>query len=172
MRQVTVKEIRELTDGETEQLLTDYNVRQEIIAWANECETDSFSDIFYYISSSLSDWSIDMPFNSYIRVNDYQEFYSGIKEMYESYGVFCNTYIIERLDSLYNKYYTTVDANEFMKHMKPLEQDIAIELGGYATYYYSFTVLELETDYIMVWLENNYDKECIIDGDNVTLLNY
>lgn len=172
MREVTVKEIQELTEMETECLLANYNVQQEILESANESEAYHLDEIFYCISHSLSVYRIEEVYNSFIMVKDYQDFYEGVMRMSDWYDVFYGTDIIERLDSIYETYYTTVDKDEFIKHMKPLENEITKILGGYANWYSSYDQLEYETDYIMIWLENNYDKECIVDGDNVTLLNY
>lgn len=172
MRQVLVKEIRELTELETDCLLANYDVQREIIAYANECEYEWFNEIFYCIHDSLSTYSISESFNSYIRVKDYQAFYDGVMRMSDWYDFFYGTDIIERLDNIYETYYTTVDGDEFKEYMKPLEREIASILGGYANYYSSYDELEYETDYILAWLEGRYDTECIVDGGSVTLLRY
>lgn len=172
MKQVTVKEIRELTEVETDCLLANHNVQQEIVEFANEAESYWLDEILYCISSSLNDYRIEEAFNSFIKVKDYQSFYSGVMQMHDWYDVFSGTDIIERLDKIYELHYTTADADEFVTHMKPLESDIASVLGGYGNYFSSYEELEYETDYILSWLEGRYDTECVVDGGSVTLLNY
>lgn len=172
MRQAFIKEIRELEELEIDCLLANHDVQREIVAFANESSTQWLDEILYCISDSLSDYSISEPFNSYIRVKDYYSFYNGIIKMEDWYGVFNSTDIIERLGNVYETHYTTSDADVFEKHMKPLERDIASILGSYGNYYTSYEELEYETDFILSWLEGNYDKECVVDGGRVTLLNY
>ena len=170
MRQVMIKEVSELTEVETEQLLTTYEARQSVLEFANENESYWMDEVFGCIRHSLSDWSIDEPFNSFIIVKDYQEFYSSIKELNDMYEVFSSTDIMERLKNVYNRY-DDVHADGFRKRMRIIERDIASVLGNYANYYSSYEVIELESDYVSLWYETNYDTECIVDGGSVTLLN-
>lgn len=170
MRQVIIKELNELTEVETERLLTNSNVRQEIVECANESESYWLDDMFGCIRHSLSNWSIDEPYNSFIRVKDYQEFYISIKDLNDGYGVFDSTDIMDRIENVYT-IYDDVYSEGFQKCMEIIERDIARILGDYANYYYSYDNIELESDYVSLWCENNYYTECIIDGVNVTLLN-
>ena len=172
MRKVLVKEIHELTELETDCLLANHDVQTEIVAYANECETDWFNDVFYCIEDSLSTYSICESFNSYIRVKDYQAFYEGVMRMHDWYDFFYGSDIINRIDNIYETYYTEVETNEFVKLMKPLENEIASLLGDYVNYYTSYEQLEYETDYILSWLEGRYDTECVVDGGNVKILYY
>ena len=171
MRKVFVKEIHELTELETDCLLANHDVQQEILEHANEMEAYWLDEIFYCISDSLSDYRIEEAFNSYIKVKDYQEFYEGIMRMEYCYEVFSATDIIERIENVFTVY-DTVYSDGFIKCMEIICRDIAVVLGGYANWYSSYKELEYETDFILTWLEGNYDKECIVDGGSVTLLNY
>ena len=97
MRKVVIKEIHELTELETDCLLANHSVQQEILESANEQEAYWLDEVFYCISSSLSDYRIEEAFNSFIKVRDYQDFYTGVMQMHDWYDVFSGTDIIERL---------------------------------------------------------------------------
>ena len=63
------------------------------------------------------------------------------------------------------------DALDYMSlYIKDLRNYLVNEFVSVLEYYDSFEKVEKESDYVVLYLENIQDKECLIDGDKVTLI--
>ena len=180
MRKVLIKEVQELTNDEVEMLLENDSVQDDIMDYVMESELSYIDDMLIYIKPYLSDYSITAYSYSYMNVNDATGFINGVEKLNDDFGIFNDTDV----KTLHNAIETAdryifseiggeeyIDArDELNSYIKVISNYLINEFVEILEYYGSFDRVYYESDYINVYLENMYNRECLVDGDKVTLI--
>ena len=181
MKNVIIKEVQELTNLEREALLEDTMMRDDIMEYVRETESYHVEDMLAYIQPYLLDYSIDPYSYSYMKVNDIPGFIEGVNDMNNDYDVLYDTYLLDTLQlaieasDVYtgvtigtDLYYAIQDLLE--SYVNDIVEYLIKEFVGILDYYDSFEKVEMESDYVTYYLENTFNRECLIDGNKVTLI--
>ena len=181
MKNVIIKEVQELTNQERELLLEDTMVRDDIMEYVRETESYHIEDALAYIQPYLSDYSIDTYSYSYMKVNDIPGFIEGVNDMNNDFDIIDDADISDILAmateaadvytgvSMYTDlYYAIQDLLE--SYINDIVEYLINEFVGILDRYDSFEKVEMESDYITCYLENIFNRECLIDGNEVTLI--
>ena len=181
MKNVIIKEVQELTNQERELLLEDTMVRDDIMEYVRESESYHVEDMLAYIQPYLSDYSIYPYSYSYMKVNDIPGFIEGVNDMNNDYNIINDADILDTLElaveaadvytgvTMYSDlYYAIRDLLE--SYVNDIVDYLIKEFVGILDYYDSFEKVEMESDHITYYLENIFNRECLIDGNKVTLI--
>ena len=181
MKNVIIKEVQELTNQERELLLEDTMVRDDIMEYVRETESYHVEDMLAYIQPYLSDYNIDPYSYSYMKVSDIPGFIEGVNDMNNDYNIIDDADVLDTLVMAIeaSDVYTGVSMyTDLYYAIQDLLESYTDEIAGYLTnefvrileYYDSFEKVEMESDHITCYLENMFNRECLIDGEEVTLI--
>ena len=180
MRNAIIKEVQELNNNEVELLLDNHNIQGDIMEYVMDCEYSYIDDMLQYIKPYLSDYSIMAYSHSFMRVSDVAGFINGVNKLNDDFGIFNDTDV----KTLYNAIesadlYTSseigsdeyIDAmNDVKSYAEVISNYLVNEFVEILEYYGSFDRVYHESDYVNNYLENMYNRECLIDGNKVTLI--
>ena len=181
MKNVIIKEVQELTNQEREALLEDTMVRDDIMEYVRETESYHVEDMMAYIQPYLSDYSIDPYSYSYMKVNDIPGFIEGVNDMNNDYDILDDADISYTLEvateasdvytgvTMYSDLYHAIQ-DLLESYINDIVEYLINVFVGILDYYDSFEKVEMESDYITYYLENIFNRECLIDGNEVTLI--
>ena len=181
MKNVIIKEVQELTNQEREALLEDTMVRDDIMEYVRETESYHVEDMMAYIQPYLSDYSIAPYDYSYMKVSDIPGFIEGVNDMNNDYDVIDDADILDTLGfaTEASDVYTGVTMYTDLYHaIQDLLESYINDIVEYLInvfveileYYGTFDRVYHESDYIDNYLENIFNRECLIDGNEVTLI--
>lgn len=181
MKNVIIKEVQELTNLEREALLEDTMVRDDIMEYVRETESYHVEDMLAYIQPYLSDYNIDPYSYSYMKVSDIPGFIEGVNNMNYDYDVLYGTDLLDTLElaieasdvytgvTMYSDLYHAIQGL-LESYINDIVEYLINEFVGILDHYDSFEKVEMESDYITYYLENIFNRECLIDGNKVTLI--
>ena len=180
MRNVIIKEVQELTNDEVEMLLDNHNIQGDIMEYVMDCEYSYIDDMLQYIKPYLSDYSIMAYSHSFMKVSDVAGFINGVEKLNDDFGIFNDTNV-KTLDnaieaaSLYCSLEIGSDEyieamNDVKSYVKVISNYLVNEFVEILEYFGSFDRVYHESDYINNYLENMYNRECLVDGNKVTLI--
>ena len=181
MKNVIIKEVQELTNQEREVLLEDAMLRDDIMEYVRETESYHVEDMLAYIQPYLSDCSIDPYSYSYMKVNDIPGFIEGVNDMNNDYDIIDDADILDTLGfaieasdvytgvTMYSDLYHAIQ-DLLESYINDIVEYLINEFVGILDYYDSFEKVALESDYIDNYLENIFNRECLIDNNKVTLI--
>ena len=180
MRKVIIKEVQELNDNEVEILLENDSIQDDIMDYVMECELSYIGDMLIYIKPYLADYHIMAYGYSHIDVNDATGFLYGVLKLQDDFAIFNDTDVktldnaIEAAD-LYcsleigsDEYINAM--NDVNSYVKVISNYLVNEFREILEYFGSFDRVYHESDYVNNYLENMYSKECLVDGNKVTLI--
>ena len=180
MRKAIIKEVQELNNNEVEMLLENESVQDDIMDYVMEGELSYIDDMLQYIKPYLSDYGITAYSYSYMNVNDTTGFLYGVLKLQDDFGIFNDDDIktlhnaIESAD-LYcsleigsDEYINAM--NDVNSYIKVISNYLVNEFVEILEYFGSFDRVYHESDYVNNYLENMYSKECLVDGNKVTLI--
>lgn len=182
MRTAIIKEVQELSEHEIELLLNDDNFQNDVMEYVHEIVSSYVDDMLDYIKPYLYDYKITPCEYSYMKVfsshevdfiyavgrlsNDYMLLDRDTFDILELAIGAANDYNNSEINS--SDYY---DALDYMSlYIKDLRNYLVNEFVSILEYHDSFSKVCKKTDYVYMYLENIQDKECLIDGDKVTLI--
>ena len=180
MRNVIIKEVRELSNDEVELLLENDSIQDDIMDYVMDCELSYINDMLIYIRPYLSDYSIAAYSYSYMKVNDATGFINSVDKLQSDFGIFNDTDV----KTLYNaiksadRYlFSEVGSDEYIEAMndvnsyaKVISNYLVNEFVEILEYYGTFDRVYHESDYVSNYLENMHDSECLVDNSKVTLI--
>ena len=180
MRKVIIKEVQELNNNEVELLLDNDSIQDDVMDYVMDCELSYIDDMLQYIKPFLADYSIAAYSYSYMNVNDTIGFINGLDKLQSDFGIFNDTDV----KTLYNaieaadRYlFSEIGSDEYINAMNDVNSYIKVisnylvnEFVEILEYYGSFDRVYHESDYVNNYLENMYNRECLIDGNKVTLI--
>lgn len=179
MRKAIIKEVQELNSEEVEMLLDNESVQDDIMDYVMEGEFSYIRDMLIYIKPYLSDYSIAAYNYSYIKVADAIGFIDGALKLQDDFGIFNDDVktlynAIESADLYVN---SDIGSDEYINAMNDVNSYIKVisnylvnEFVEILEYYGTFDRVYHESDYVQYYLENMYNRDCLIDGDKVTLI--
>ena len=180
MRKAIIKEVQELNNNEVEMLLDNHNIQGDIMEYVMNCEYSYIDDMLQYIKPYLSDYSIMAYSHSFMKVSDVAGFINGVEKLNDDFGIFNGTDVktldnaIEAAD-LYTS--SEIGSDEYIDAMYDVKSYAEVisnylvnEFVEILEYFGSFDRVYHESDYVNNYLENMYNRECLIDGNKVTLI--
>lgn len=180
MRTVIIKEVNELTNNELELLLKDDHLQNDIMEYVYNMESLYIDDMLDYIKHYLSEYSIDPYTYSYMRVSNITGFIQGVVKLSNDYNILDDD-MLETLNLAIEAsdvhksveigsdlYYDTMD--NINLYVNELIEYLINEFVNILRYYDSFKTVHNTSDYVDHYLENIYDRECLIDNNKVTLI--
>lgn len=180
MRKAIIKEVSELTENELELLLKDDHLQDDIMEYVYNTELLYIDDMLYYIEPSLSDYNITPYDYSYMKVSNLTGFIYGVNDLNNDYNLLDDD-VLETLklaietsdihDSVEigsDDYYNTMDSIKL--YIGKIVDYLISEFVDILTYYDSFETVYNTSDYVDHYLENLYDRDCLVDNNNVTLI--
>lgn len=181
VKNVIIKEVQELTNQEREALLEDTMVRDDIMEYVRETESYHVEDMLAYIQPYLLDYSIDPYSYSYMKVNDIPGFIEGVNDMNNDYDVIDDTDILDTLElaieasdvytgvTMYSDIYHAIQ-DILESYINDIVEYLINEFTNILEYYDSFEKVVNESHHVTCYLENMFDRECLIDNNKVTLI--
>ena len=180
MRNVLIKEVQELNNNEVELLLENDSVQDDIMDYVMECELCYIDDMLIYIKPYLSDYSIAAYNYSYMNVNDATGFINGVEKLNNDFGIFNDTNVktlYNAIESADRYIFSDIGSDEYIDAMNEVNSYVEVisnylvnEFVEILEYFGSFDRVYHESDYVNNYLENMYNRECLIDGNRVTLI--
>ena len=181
MRKAIIKEVGDLTNQERELLLEDAMLRDEIMEFVRESESYHVEGMLTYIEPYLLDYGISAYDYSHMKVHDLPGFIEGVNDMNNDYNIIDDADILDTLElateasdvytgvTIYSDLYHAIQ-DLLESYINDIIEYLINEFVKILKYYDSFEKVEMESDYIFYYLENIFDSECLIDGNNVTLI--
>ena len=181
MRKAIIKEVRDLTIQEREVLLEDAMLRDDIMEYVRDSESYYIDDMFAYVKPYLSDYSIAPYDYSYMKVSDIPGFIEGVNDMNNDFNILNDMDILDTLElaTEASDVYTSVSMYTDLYHaIQDLLESYINDIVEYLInvfveileYYGTFDRVYHESDYIDNYLENIFNRECLIDNNEVTLI--
>ena len=149
--------------------------------YVRETESYHVEDVLAYIQPYLLDYSIDPYSYSYMKVNDIPGFIEGVNDMNNDFNILNDMDILDTLElateasdvytsvSMYTDLYHAIQ-DLLESYVNDIVEYLINEFVGILDYYDSFEKVALESDYIDNYLENIFNRECLIDNNEVTLI--
>ena len=180
MRKAIIKEVQELNNNEVEMLLDNHNIQGDIMEYVMQCEYSYIDDMLQYIKPYLSDYSIMVYSHSFMKVSDVAGFINGVDKLSDDFCVF-NDDVIKTLhnaiESADRYIFSEIGSDEYIDAMYDVKSYAEVisnylvnEFVEILEYYGSFDRVYHESDYVNNYLENIYNRECLVDGNKVTLI--
>ena len=181
MKNVIIKEVRELTNQEREALLESEVLRDDIMEYVRDSESYYIEDMFAYVKPYLSDYSIAPYDYSYMKVSDIPGFIEGVNDMNNDYDIIDDADILDTLElaieasdvytsvSMYTDLYHAIQ-DILESYINDIVEYLINVFVGILEYYDTFEKVEMESYHVTCYLENIFDSECLIDGNKVTLI--
>ena len=181
MKNVIIKEVQELTNQEREALLESEVLRDDIMEYVRDSESYYIEDMLAYIQPYLSDYSIAPYDYSYMKVSDIPGFIEGVNDMNNDYNIIDDADVLDTLTlaieaadvytgvTMYSDLYNVIQ-DLLESYINDIIECLIKEFVGILDYYDSFEKVALESDYIDNYLENIFNRECLIDNNKVTLI--
>lgn len=180
MRQAVIKEVSELNECELELLLSNDDLRDDIMRYVSDIELLYVDDMLNYIKPYLYDYTIAAYDYSYMKVSDEVGFIHSVSKLNDDYGILNENMVntlklaIKAADDYTNSDMYSSDyfnALDYMSlYIKDLRDYLTGEFVAILEYFDTYEKVENESDYINHYLEVIYDSECLIDGNKVTLI--
>ena len=181
MRQITIKEINELSQVELDMLLENKDIQNWILEEVLEWENDYAGDILECVTHSLSNYEVGAYRPSYLKINDELEFLKGLQKASDDYGAMYDDQEeikkaimlhdeLENLDENSNAYIEiSLEYKTLLENLKSTFLNGLLEI---IEYFDSFEKVDKESDYVQNWIESYYDREVVVEDDKVYLFQY
>src|SRR5699024_3155470 len=157
------KEVRELNECELELLLSNKDLKEDIMRYVYDIELDYMAEMLNYISPYLYDYSIGAYSYSYMKVNDEVDFIYGVDDLNDDYGIL-NDDMINTLklaikaaddyikaDMYSDDYYNAMDYMSL--YIKDLKDYLTGEFVAILEYFDTYEKVVIESDYINEYIE-------------------
>ena len=180
MRKAIIKEVQELNNNEVEMLLENDSIQDDIMDYVMECELSYIGDMLIYIKPYLADYSIAAYSHSFMRVSDVAGFINGVEKLNDDFGIFNDTDVktlYNAIESADRYMFSDIGSDEYIEAMNDVNAYVKVisnylvnEFVEILEYFGSFDRVYHESDYVNNYLENMYNRECLIDDSKVTLI--
>ena len=149
--------------------------------YVRETESYHVEDMMAYIQPYLLDYSIDPYGYSYMKVNDIPGFIEGVNDMNNDYDVIDDADILDTLGfaieasdvytgvTMYSDLYHAIQ-DILESYINDIVEYLINEFVRILKYYDTFEKVKMESDYVTYYLENIFNRECLVDGNKVTLI--